>query len=234
MNYHPVKFFVGVLCAFLACNSLLAGNLVSKDFPVRSFTAIELKGVGNIFLTQGDTESVRIETDTTIFSTVELENEGDKLTISSTVDFSHRDRSEMNIYITVNHLKSVRFNDVGVVTSNNELKTDTLDFLMESVGKASIALQCKLLNVHFAGVGKFEAKGKAIKLMLDAKGVGQVQLSNLLANEADVRFSGVGNVEVYASDAITIKSNGIGKVIYKGHPRKTDIHKEGVGSVLAQ
>jgi len=70
--------------------------------------------------------------------------------------------------------------------------------------------------------------------MLDAKGVGQVQLSNLLANEADVRFSGVGNVEVYASDAITIKSNGIGKVIYKGHPRKTDIHKEGVGSVLAQ
>ena len=88
MNYHPIKILVGALCAFLACNSLSAGNLVSKNFPVRAFTAIELKGVGNIFLTQGNTESVRIETDTTTFSQVELENEGDKLTITSTIDFS--------------------------------------------------------------------------------------------------------------------------------------------------
>ncbi|MBP1639513.1 MAG: hypothetical protein H6Q17_1096 [Bacteroidetes bacterium] len=234
MNYYPVKILTCALFAFFSCYSLSAASLVSKDFPVRSFNAIELKGVGNIFFTQGDTESVRIETDTTTFSQVELENEGDKLTITSMVDFSRRDRSEMNIYITVNHLKSIRFNDVGAVTCTNELKTDTLDFSMESVGRASIALQCKLLNVHFAGVGLFEAKGKASKLMLDAKGVGRVQLTNLLASEADVRFSGVGNVEVYASDAITIKSSGIGKVIYKGHPGKTDIHKEGVGSVLAQ
>jgi hypothetical protein len=234
MNYYPVKILACALCAFLCCYNLSAGNLVSRDFPVRSFNAIELKGVGNIFFAQGDTESVRIVTDTTTFSQVELENEGDKLTITSTTDFSRRSRSEMNIYITVNHLKSVQFNDVGAVTCTNELKTDTLDFSMESVGTASISLQCRLLNVYFAGVGKIEAKGKASKLMLDAQGVGHVQFGNLLANEADVRFSGVGNVEVYASKAITIKSNGIGKVIYKGHPGKTDIHKEGVGSVLAQ
>ncbi len=234
MNYYPVKMLACSLLAFFSCYNLSAGSLVSRDFPVRSFTAVELKGVGNIFFAQGDTENVRIETDTTTFSQVELENEGDKLTITSTVDFSRRSRSEMNIYITVNHLKSVRFNDVGAVTCTNELKTDTLDFSMESVGKASIALQCKLLNVHFAGVGKIEAKGKASRLMLDAKGVGNLQLTNLLANEADVRFSGVGNVEVYASEAITVKSSGIGKVIYRGHPRKTDIHKDGVGSVVAQ
>jgi hypothetical protein len=234
MNYYPVKIFVCALFACFSCYSLSAGNLVSRDFPVRSFSAIELKGVGNIFLTQGNTESVRIETDTTTFSTVELENEGDKLTITSTVDFSRRNRSDMNIYITLNHLKSVRFNDVGAVTSTNELKTDTLGFSMESIGNASISLQCNLLNVHFSGVGKFEAKGKVAKLILDAKGVGSVRMGNLLADEANVRFSGVGNVEVYASEAITVKSSGIGKVVYKGHPKKTDIHKDGIGSVSAQ
>jgi Putative auto-transporter adhesin, head GIN domain len=213
---------------------LSAGNLVSKDFPVRSFSAIELRGVGNIFLTQGDTESVRIVTDTTTFSTVELENEGNKLTITSTADFSWRKRSEMSIYITVNHLKSVRFTDGGAVTCTNELKTDTLDFSMESMGRASVLLHCKLLNVNYTGVGWFDAKGKTNKLIINATGVGTVQLGDLLSDEADVWLSGVANVEVYASKSIKVKANGLGKVIYKGYPQKIDIQKNIIGSVEAQ
>jgi hypothetical protein len=234
MQFNPVKTVAGVLFFLLINNNVFAKDLVSRDFPVRSFNEVELRGLGNIFITQGDRESVRIETDTTTMSTVELENEENKLTISSTIDFKHAAKPLMNIYITVVHLQKIQFKDVGAVTSANELKTDTLNFSMTSAGKVSINLQSKQLNVQFAGVGSFVVKGTTDRLSLDAKGVGNVQMSDLVANEAVVSFKGVGNVDVYAKEKITVNASGIGKVIYRGHPRFTDIHKDGIGSVKAE
>lgn len=234
MQFNPVKTVAGVLFFLLINNNVFAKDLVSRDFPVRSFNEVELRGLGNIFITQGDRESVRIETDTTTMSTVELENEENKLTISSTIDFKNAAKPIMNIYITVVHLQKVQFKDVGAVTSTNELKTDTLNFSMTSAGKVSINLQCKQLNVQFAGVGSFVFKGKTDRLALDAKGVGNVQMSDLIANEAVVSFKGVGNVDVYAQEKITVNASGIGKVVYRGHPRFTDIHKDGIGTVKAE
>lgn len=234
MQFNPVKAIAGALFLLLINNNVFANDLVSRDFPVRSFNEVELRGLGNIFITQGDRESVRIETDTTTLSTVELENEENKLTISSTIDFKIATKPVMNIYITVVHLQNVQFKDVGAVTSTNELITDTLNFSMTSAGKVSINLQCKQLNVQFAGVGSFVAKGKVSRLVIDAKGVGNVQTKDLIADDADVSFKGVGGVDVYAKEKVTINANGIGKVVYRGHPHYTDIHKAGIGTVKAE
>lgn len=235
MKTKSIATFITSMFILCFLTQAQAAELVKKEFSVKSFTDLELKGIGNIIFTQGDKESVVLETDTTIMSTVELESEDNKLTIFSTINFwSLPSNHTMNIYITVKHLKSVRFKDVGDIKSTNEIKTDSLVFFASAIGNATIKLKCKSLTLFHGGAGNFTASGQTTDLQLDAKGAGNVQLSNLIAENASITFKGVGNINVYASKKITIDAKGIGNVTYKGNPPVKNIVSKGLGSVSAE
>src|SRR5687767_11360185 len=59
------------------------GNIVTRDIPVKSFSALEASGVYELKLSQGNTESVKIEADENLQELFEVKNEGSKLVIST-------------------------------------------------------------------------------------------------------------------------------------------------------
>src|SRR5262245_41745197 len=59
-----------------------SGNIITKDFTVKSFDELNASGVFNLQLSQGDKETLKIEADDNLMDLFIVENEGSTLKIS--------------------------------------------------------------------------------------------------------------------------------------------------------
>jgi hypothetical protein len=94
-------------------------------------------------------------------------------------------------------------------------------------------IDSKRLDIHYKGAGRLAASGKVQDLKLEARGVGEVDVKNLIAQDANVDFEGVGDVEIYASRRLDITAGGMGNLTYYGKPRTVNKSAAGFGSIAA-
>ena len=74
----PQYFLILTAIAFAttACAQNVSGNgdVVEENRPVEPFSSIDIGGVLNVYLTQGDTESVTVEADENLLDLIITEN----------------------------------------------------------------------------------------------------------------------------------------------------------------
>jgi len=75
--------------------------------------------------------------------------------------------------------------------------------------------------------------GAVDKLVLRLAGAGQVDAGGLIVKDAEIDGKGASNVEVNASDKLSVKISGAGEVIYIGHPAITQ-SISGAGKIEAK
>ena len=83
-----------------------SGNVITKEFPVKSFDALTAYGVFNLQLSQGDKEQVKIEAEDNLMELFIVENEGADLTIRMKKDVSIDTKKKMTVYVTFKSLWS--------------------------------------------------------------------------------------------------------------------------------
>lgn len=89
------------------------------------------------------------------------------------------------------------------------------------------------LDVNYRGAGAMDINGTVKTFTMKAEGVGQVDAKALIANNVDVVFQGVGDVEVYAKDRLDAQVQGMGTLRYYGKPRTVRKSAAGLGKVSA-
>src|SRR5688572_4578584 len=77
-----------------------SGNVITKDFTVKSFDELTASGVFNLQLSQGDKEQVKIEAEDNLIDLFIVENDGSNLTIRMKKDVSINSRKKMTVYVT--------------------------------------------------------------------------------------------------------------------------------------
>lgn len=91
-----------------------------------------------------------------------------------------------------------------------------------------------LKKVNFTGVGSFNCKErlKLDEVAFSVRGVGEVNVSDLICNKLEVGLRGVGSADVHVvCDYLSARMSGIGDVTLSGTARSADISKGGIGSV---
>ncbi|MGX4642932.1 GIN domain-containing protein [Massilia sp. SYSU DXS3249] len=107
-------------------------------------------------------------------------------------------------------------------------------FSVEGAGEIKLNnVRGERLDVNYRGAGRMEVNGKVNTFRMRAEGVGEVDTKALIARDADVRFQGVGDVKVYASDRLDVAVQGMGSLSYFGKPRSVNKSVSGLGSVSA-
>jgi hypothetical protein len=86
-------------------------------------------------------------------------------------------------------------------------------------------------NLSMAGAGNIEASGKVQKLVIDASGAGNVDLSKLETVDAEVDIAGLGNADINASGKVTASIAGAGNVTLHRKPRRLESDIAGLGNV---
>ena len=207
------------------------GDVTTEVHDVESFSTLELAGVLNVYIEQGDKESVTVETDENLHEFVVIENRGNSLIIDTQKRISIKKKSKMNVYVTVRDIDRLEISGVGHVETSETLRLKDLDLRIKSVGNVKLDLEADNLNARLSSVGNVSLSGKIGKADIDNTGVGKLAAYDLHNEVLKLKAAGVGKTEVYASKELAIKSTGVGNVYYKGDAVITDLNVRGVGRV---
>ncbi len=200
------------------------GNLISREVPVQSFSALKASGVYELKLTQGNKEGVKIEADENLQDLFTVTNDGNRLVIDmkKAQNKNLKSKNKMRVYVTFKNLKNMDISMVGNITAENTLAFDDLDIKNSSVGSLDLDLTAQKINLENRSVGNVKLSGKAQDAVFVNNGVGSINAGALVVQTMDIENTGVGHAEVNAQKGLKVKDSFLGKVKNRGAatPRK--------------
>ncbi len=206
-------------------------DAVSEDRSISSFSKLSIHGVFNLYLSQGDKESLRIEADEQTMDKIITRNDGEQLIIELEEGFELFDRDQINIYLTITDIDSFEFEGVGNIKTETTLRLKDLNLKGDGVGNTKLELEADRIDAEFNLVGNLTLSGKVETINLENNGLGNLDATDLKSQYMTVESNGIGSVEVYCQQEISITANGIGKVTYAGDADVKKLDRSGIGKV---
>lgn len=216
-----------------SCAQKVSGNgeVVKQDRPVEPFSALEIGGVLNVYLEQGDTEALTVEADENLLDIIETENRGNTLVVRLKKGVELKKAKEKNVYITLTRIDELDIGGVVHVESTTPLNLEQLDLHVGGVCEVDLELRGNRLEADAGMVGSLTLRGKMQEANIKNSGVGALKAFDLEVDKLSIKNSGVGSAEVQAHDEISISSSGVGSVRYKGDAVVKELSTSGIGKV---
>ena len=190
--------------------------------------------VADIEIIPSDSEYVEFRYDPGVFENQSKIN-GNQLLIDfgneSFGMFDMIDHAEIEIKVYSKSLQEIHQQGVGSITSKGQLLADHLTVDNDGTGSMSLDVSTNTLKIVNSGVGSIELKGRAILADILNDGTGSVKMKNLALGSASVTNSGVGSVDLQASDTLDLVNDGVGSIHYSGTAYVKRSANEGVGSI---
>src|SRR5258706_11682089 len=95
-------------CRFMGKRIHGNGNVKSVERSVSPFKEVEANGNIRLIVIQGDLKPVRIESDENLLSYVEVQQEGDRITIQTRPGVNLIPTGDLNVYVTSPTYKSIQ------------------------------------------------------------------------------------------------------------------------------
>jgi hypothetical protein len=213
-------------------NSRSSGETITETRSLDPFNKVKVSGIVNLYLSQGDTESLRIEGDEKWVEKLKVQQRGDRLTISlkeGNKSFSKNEKVE--VHLQLKDLRELEFEGAGQIKSSSILELDELRIIGSGVGNIILELEADRVEADLNFVGNMELKGAAKELQIDNEGIGNIDASKLISQWVELNSSGIGKISVHAEEELTMNVSGIGAVSYTGNPNKVNENISGLGKV---
>jgi hypothetical protein len=151
------------------------------------------------------------------------------------------------ISIDMSEIESLTINHTGSITVKDEIKTDSLNLKISSTGNiitnkvictnllvnsasnGNITLpnvECKSANVFISSCGNVSMKGSTTTLIAETISCGNINAFDFICEDVTAKTTSNGNINCYAKDKISVVSNSVGIVKYKGNPNIKNINAE--------
>lgn len=174
-----------------------SGSLTTESRSVENFNGAHVMGSGQVYITQGSTQSVKVEADNNIIEHVKTEVRGGTLHIGME-DGSYSNYT-LKVYLTMPDVRRLEVSGSGDIS-------------------ALSALNVKELSSIIRGSGNISIKGKADEHKVEIYGSGDVEAADFEAEQASIKIAGSGDCKIYAVKNLSVKISGSGDVRYKGNP----------------
>lgn len=213
-----------------SCDDIIigSGRVIQETREVKSFNAIDISGAFHIYLSQGEEESLVLETDDNLMELVDTYVRGGKLYIE-TRGIGIRN-SSMKAYITVKDLNEIGASGAVKINGKTPLEFDRLDVDVSGAAEIEMELYGNQMNLEISGAGKSYLHGEIEKVRISLSGASKTNAEELYTRVMDIDISGAGSASVNARDQLTASVSGAGNVRYIGDPKvKSNI--SGAGKV---
>lgn len=219
-------FLASVACSITINTPLInttrgSGNVISQDRQVSDFHRVSLSGIGDLTITQGDTESLKIEAEDNLMPLIESDVRG------GTLYLGFKDQPRQNVLPTksikytlaLKTLDSLEVSGVGNAQIS-QLKSGNFDITTSGIGKVNIdSLTADQLHVDTSGVGGVTISNGTVPTQdIHISGTGNYQAGSLKSQKVTADISGAGSATVWASDSLSVHISGAGNVSYYGKP----------------
>ena len=194
----------------------LSGQRTSRSYDFTGFDRLDIEGQWLVTLERGEAWSIALETPAEIIDDVEVELDGDELSISYERGWCagcSREGNALEATITMPDIESVD------LSGTTKLSFSGFD------GRS--------LSVDVSGAVDLRgASSRFDMLVLDLSGAGSVDLSDVPVTDASIDVSGAGNVKLsMAGGRLTGDMSGAGNLEYSGTVSEERVEKSGFVNV---
>lgn len=201
----------------------LAGNLFAQENNLSDFDEISIQDNIDVILTQGTTQSYRIEPEDV---TLDITNSANKLSIKRGAN-----KKSATVFINFIKLKSIGVIGSANVESRNEIQTESIDLNLTGSGDIRVKLKASNVGASVAGSGDIYVEGTTTNLNGSVAGSGDLMAAKLLAENVKIEVAGSGDAAVNASKSLDANVAGSGDIKYVGNPATRNVNIVGSGSI---
>lgn len=206
------------------------GNIFSASHQLDHFKVINIAGMYDVKLSQGDDAVVVLETDSNIQEITDIRVRDNTLYIRSTEEGVIRP-THLKMHITFPELEKVVIGGACKLTSDVGIVTEKL--VIDVSGAASIILKLAVdeLITSIAGAASIVYEGEALTHRADLSGASSLRAEKLVTQSTNVSLSGAGSAHVFASGRLDAILSGLGSIRYYGDPEELITGKSGLGTI---
>ena len=212
----------------------------SENIDIKGVTRVVLKEYGQLFITQGDVESLKIEASEEVLRTVKTYVSEGELVLDIDAGWFDKtvsllggafDGRSLKYHLTVKQLDGIFVYGAGRVKMSG-LKTESVFITLKGAGEMIVTgIEAGLVDVNLPGAGIISLSGKTDTLKASLKGAGSLDAPRLESREARVSLKGVGKASVWATYQLDAQVDGVGAIEYYGNPEVRQ-NVSGLGSVI--
>jgi hypothetical protein len=204
-------------------------NVTKSERNVGSFTGIKVSSGVDVYLKQGDNETVTVEADENLHEYIITEVKGGVLHVYT--DANIREAEKERVYVTMKEINSVATSSAGDVMGESPVRSERLELSASSAGDITLEIYAKEVKADLSSSGDMTLRGETDNLNADLSSAGDLNAYDLKAREADISVSSAGDADVNVTDKITARASSAGDINYKGDPKYVDVHTSSAGGI---
>jgi len=238
----------GMMLLTLAFSSVKAqtrgnGDVTTQERQVSSFDAINVGCAIHLYISQGEKQMVKVETDENLQNKIVTKVNNGTLHLSCD---NIKDATKMAVYVTVVNLKKLDASGASKVTGETLLKSEQFELYTSGASKAilnietgtlinetsgaannTLNLKAGTVNTEVSGAGTLTLKGTAEKHNTEVSGAGNLKAIEFVTNNTDAEVSGAGNAKIMARKQLKADLSGAGNLAYFDKNDIKNISKQG-------
>ncbi|MGK0253859.1 MAG: hypothetical protein ACI9OE_001339 [Mariniflexile sp.] len=235
-----VKIIAATLISFslFSCNfnmNLNPGVKGNGDVKIENrtmnqpFTAIKATEGLDVYLTQSDSESIRVEAD---------ENLQD-IIVTEVIDGVLKIHTKQNIGRCTSKKVMVSFRDISSIISTsgsdvystNTITTETLELESTSGSDMKLDVNTTTLNCKSTSGSDLKLSGKTIKLIAEATSGSDIKAEDLIAESSQVKATSGAGITVNTTKELTANATSGADIKYLGNPEVVNKNNSSSGSI---
>ena len=204
----------------------------SKNVKINSFNEVTVSSGIDLYLTQGNIESLVIKGDDDLIKDVIVTQNSGAITIKykDGIKWGRLFKNQsIKVYLGYKTLKSIIATGGSDVYSKNTLKSDVLNLRASGGADLKLTLNVKDLTLNISGGSDANINGSGENLQANASGGSDLNAYSYIVNNAKVTASGGSDANIYVNKALEASASGGSDINYKGNAslRKTSSSKSG-------
>lgn len=205
------------------------GNVVTREREVGSFDRLSVASGINVYITQGETESLEVKADENLHDVIMTEVSGGKLRIWT--EYNIRKARAKEVHLVYRELSSLKISSAGDVYGTGPMQAGDIEISLSSAGDLLLELNADHVDLSISSSGDAKLSGTANVLNASLSSAGDLDAFDLEAKKCKVRVSSAGNARVNASEELDMASSSAGDIYYKGDAKITHMSTSSAGSI---
>jgi hypothetical protein len=190
-------------------------NVTTEKRDIDNYTTLEIQDDFNVYLSEGKSQELKVETDDNIQDFVEIKTKNNTLSIYLTKEISRK--KKLNIYITsTENLNTINTFDKSNLYADSQLQLDSLVINTSDRSKVEMDIKSNYLQIN-------GSDNSNLKMTISSDSIVDVRLENsskLKANitTKELTFTGSNNSVLIAEGTTTfIEINTVDDSTFEGH-----------------
>jgi len=206
-----------------------SGKVVAKERKASYFNAVKVSSGIDVYLTQGNKESITVEADDNLHEYIRTEIKNNTLKVYS--DANIRKAEAKKVHITIKDVEKISVSSAGDVFGENTIKTDELFLSASSAGDIRLSVVVNILNCDISSSGDIRLEGSADELKADLSSAGDLNAYDLKARVATVSTSSAGDAKIFVTEKLKADASSAGDIYFMGDPKQVDAHSSSAGGI---